>query len=196
MSWVSFSFRMKVVMALLHSDGMVWVWQAIVISFGRSLRRSGQLLGTPYCPGTHAVHNCYQFDFRPFGGTPMSNSDTGSGVGYLAGWSKRALHVAVVKEITEVFLQLFLWDLHNFCFSSRRLQVYLNGWERKLTCTYISSSFPLSSGVQNSSLILLYDFLPWLLKQESLENSPLSFPGSNSKSFPPPLLFLIHYPKQ
>lgn len=56
--------------------------------------------------------------------------------------------------------------------------------QRKLTCAYISSSFPLSSGVQNSSFLLLYCFLPWLVKQESLENSPLSFPESNSKSSP------------
>lgn len=124
----------------------------------------------------------YQLDFRPLGGTPMSNSDTGLGVGYLAGWSECALHLADAKEITEVFLQLFLWDLHSFCFSSRRLQVYLNRESSLAPTSPHPFRCPQVCKTPPSSLL---GFLPWLLKQESLENSPLSFPESNSKSFSP-----------
>lgn len=46
MSWESFSFGMKVVIALLHAVGMDWVFQATSISFHSNFRRPGQLLNT------------------------------------------------------------------------------------------------------------------------------------------------------
>lgn len=80
MSWISFSFRMKVVMALLHSDwnglGLVGnchqlrrkleeVWTAVVHSVGYTI------LSRDSC-GPQLIY--YQFDFRPFGGTDGDGS--------------------------------------------------------------------------------------------------------------------------
>lgn len=56
MSWESFSFRMKVLMVLRHSDGMVWVLQ--VISFRRSLRRPGHFC--TFCRLRHSVRGLMQ----------------------------------------------------------------------------------------------------------------------------------------
>lgn len=103
-SWKSFSFGMKVVMGLLHADGMACVFWALIISFHRSLRRPGQLFytlyGTAFGLGADAAldHSISSLTSDNLGGQRSLE------------WSEEALSMAVAK-VAVIIAQFLLGDL-------------------------------------------------------------------------------------